>query len=79
MLSLAEDPAHVRPNGPNKIWDMYVKVADLHAERDALVAAGVALDRQPSTTVYEMIEMEVVDPDGYRICFGAPCNTTPGS
>ena len=70
MLSLAEDPAHVRPNGPNGIWDMYLRVADLAEEHAALTEADVVIARPPSPTEYEMIEMEVLDPDGYRICFG---------
>jgi catechol 2,3-dioxygenase-like lactoylglutathione lyase family enzyme len=70
MLSLAENPAHIRPNGPNGLWDLYVRVPSLEAEAAALAAAGVPLVRQPEKTVYEMIEMEILDPDGYRICFG---------
>lgn len=70
MLSLAEDPAHIRPNGPNGQWDVYFRVRDLAAEEAALAAAGVPLARKPENTVYDMLEMEVLDPDGYRICFG---------
>jgi catechol 2,3-dioxygenase-like lactoylglutathione lyase family enzyme len=69
MLSLAEDRSRVRPNGPDGVWDMYLRVADLGAEKAALEAAGVAIARAPEQTVYEMLEMEVLDPDGYRICF----------
>ena len=69
MLSLAEDAAHVRPNGPQRIWDVYINVADLDAELMALKEAGVPLDLEAHTTEYDMIEAEVVDPDGYRICF----------
>lgn len=70
MLSLAGEPTHVRPNGPNGVWDVYLRVPSLDAEVAALEASGVALDRSPEKTVYDMIELEVVDPDGYRICFG---------
>ena len=70
MLSLAEAPAHVTPNGPNGIWDAYFRTADIVGEHEALVTAGVAIARLPERTVYNMIEMEIVDPDGYRICFG---------
>jgi len=69
MLSLAEDPSRVRPNGPDGVWDVYLRVEDLAAERAALEAAGVAIARASERTVYDMVEMEVVDPDGYRICF----------
>lgn len=68
MLSLGETPGHVRPNGPDHVWDLYIKVDDLGAEAAALRASGMALDREPSDTEYGMRELEVVDPDGYRVC-----------
>lgn len=70
MLSLAESPEMVRPNGRQRIWDMYFKVNDISAEMAALEAAGVPLDRGPERTEYHIIEIEVIDPDGYRICIG---------
>ena len=70
MLSLAENPAHVRPNGPNGIWDVYLRVPSIETETAALEAAGATLARRPEQTEYDMIELEVLDPDGYRICFG---------
>jgi catechol 2,3-dioxygenase-like lactoylglutathione lyase family enzyme len=45
-------------------------VGDLEAEVAALRAAGVAIEREPSRTEYGMVEAEVSDPDGHRICFG---------
>lgn len=68
MLSLAGGVAQPRPNGVNGVWDMYIKVADIEVEMSALQSAGVAIDRGPTTTEYEMKEIEVIDPDGYRIC-----------
>ncbi|MEK6372675.1 MAG: VOC family protein [Acidobacteriota bacterium] len=65
MLSLGEP----RPNG-NGVWDMYLRVADVGAEMAALKDAGVPIDRGPTSTEYDMKEIEVVDPDGFRICFG---------
>src|SRR5262245_16034466 len=70
VLSLAERPGPVRQNGPGGVWDVYLRTPDLAAEKDALERAGVAIARPPEQTVYEMLEMEVLDPDGYRICFG---------
>jgi len=70
MLSLGEKPGQVRPNGPDHVWDLYIKVGDLEAEVAALRAEGVPIEREPSRTEYGMVEAEVVDPDGHRICFG---------
>ena len=69
MLSLAEDPSHVRPNGPHMVWDLYVKVGDLAAEATTLRRAGVEIVRGPERAFYDMIEIEVLDPDGHRVCF----------
>lgn len=68
MLSLAEDPAQVKPNGPHGIWDLYISVADISAEMAALQAAGVPLDKGPTDTFYQMREIECLDPDGHRLC-----------
>ena len=76
MLSLAEQPAQIRPNGPEGIWDMYLRTPDLAAEKAALERSGVAIARQPERTVYDMIEMEVLDPDGYRICIAQDTSGT---
>src|SRR5439155_20433097 len=70
MLSLATSPEQVRPNGPNGVWDMYLKVDDITAEQRAIQAAGVKLERGPEKTFYSIIEIEILDPDRYRICLG---------
>lgn len=79
MLTAAKSPADVHPNGPADVWDLYVKVLDLKAEEAALRANGVAIVAGPRTTFYNMSELEVLDPDGYRICFGQDldCGTIP--
>jgi catechol 2,3-dioxygenase-like lactoylglutathione lyase family enzyme len=69
MLSLAEGPGQVRPNGPHGAWDVYLRVTDVALEVLALAAAGVPIDKGPTDRFYEMREIEVVDPDGHRICF----------
>lgn len=71
MLSLAEGEAQPKPNGPHRVWDMFIKVTDANAELAALQAADVTIARGPTTTEYKMLEVEVLDPDGYRICFGS--------
>jgi catechol 2,3-dioxygenase-like lactoylglutathione lyase family enzyme len=48
---------------------MYLRVDDVARELWALAAAGVAIDKGPTDTFYNMREIEVVDPDGNRLCF----------
>lgn len=68
MLSLAESPDRIRPNGPGGIWDIYIRLENMATEIDALAQAGIPLARGPEDAFYQMREIEVVDPDGYRIC-----------
>lgn len=70
MLTVAGTASGARPspNGPDGVWDFCIAVDDLAAEIAALEAEGVALDRGPHDTFYQMREIEVLDPDGHRIC-----------
>ena len=68
MLSLAESPDGVCPNGNSGIWDMYIRLADVAAEIAALAEAEVPLARGPEDAFYQMREIDILDPDGYRIC-----------
>lgn len=77
MLSLAESPDHVHPNGPNGAWDIYLSVADIADEIAALTAAGLALDKGPTDMFYQMREIEVIDPDGYRLCLAQDISGEP--
>jgi catechol 2,3-dioxygenase-like lactoylglutathione lyase family enzyme len=68
MLSVAEDPSHVRPNGPTGVWDLFIVITDVAAEIAALETAGVPIDKGPADRFYQMREIEVLDPDGHRLC-----------
>jgi uncharacterized glyoxalase superfamily protein PhnB len=57
---------------------MYVRVDDVAAELWALAAAGVAIDKGPTDLFYQMREIEVLDPDGHRICFAQDISVTSG-
>ena len=70
MLSLPQAPGRIHPNGPQGVWDLYIRVTNVGQQMLALKAEGIALDRGPTKTEYEMLEIEILDPDGYRICFG---------
>jgi len=69
MLSTGEGQTP-RPNGASGVWDMYLRVDDVASEQRALASAGVAIDKGPTDMFYQMREIEVVDPDGHRLCFG---------
>ena len=69
MLNLARDGSRPHPNGPTGVWDLYVRVTDLDAEIAALQEGGVEIVRGPTTEFYNMREIDVLDPDGHRICF----------
>lgn len=77
MLSVAETPGAVTPNGPHGVWDVYLRVADVAAEAAAITAAGATIVRGPQDTFYSMREIEVLDPDGHRICLGQDTGDEP--
>jgi catechol 2,3-dioxygenase-like lactoylglutathione lyase family enzyme len=77
MLSLAEDPSHVRPNGPTGVWDIFLSITDVAAEMAALEAAGVPIAKGPTDTFYGMREIEVLDPDGHRLCLAQDLDNEP--
>jgi len=70
MLSLAEKPEQLHPNGRDGVWDLYINVGDLGAEIQALRSQGIAIKREPQQMDYGMLEADVVGPDGHLICFG---------
>ena len=65
------------PKPSGEAWAMHLRIEDLVAEEAALRAAGVTIDRGPVTTFYKMYELEIVDPDGHRICFGQDIERRP--
>ncbi|MEM7243176.1 MAG: glyoxalase superfamily protein [Pseudomonadota bacterium] len=52
-------------------WVAYIHVADIAATKADLDARSVAFVRGPVVTEYGMAEIEIADPDGNVICFGA--------
>lgn len=77
MLSRAEQPEHVAPHGRFGVWDLFLNVGDVAAERAALQAAGVAIDKGPTDTFYAMREIEILDPDGHRVCLAQDISGEP--
>jgi catechol 2,3-dioxygenase-like lactoylglutathione lyase family enzyme len=71
MLTAAATYDQIRPHGPEGIWDLYLRVEDVRGEVEALRAAGVAIDSDLTETEYDMLEIEILDPDGYRVAIGS--------
>jgi uncharacterized glyoxalase superfamily protein PhnB len=53
-------------------FDAYVIVTDIDREVAALRQAGVTIVRELTKTEYEMLEVEFIDPEGFRICLAQP-------
>ena len=77
MLSLGQSAAQVVPHGPHGVWDLFIHVADLAAEQQALESAGVVIDKGPTDRFYDMREIECLDPDGHRICLAQDIGNEP--
>jgi uncharacterized glyoxalase superfamily protein PhnB len=74
MLSQSrEERTPLRPNnsiGNLGIWDAYLWIDDADAYMAELKSRGVEIDRDICDREYEMRDFEIVDPNGYRLCFG---------
>ncbi len=77
MLSVAEAADQVHPHGAFNVWDLYLRVTDLRAEIAALESNATPLAAGPRDTFYNMREIEVLDPDGHRICIGQDTGDEP--
>jgi catechol 2,3-dioxygenase-like lactoylglutathione lyase family enzyme len=51
-------------------WDAYLHVRGLTALHAEFAAAGANVVRPVEGTIYGMLEFEILDPDGNRVCFG---------
>ncbi|MHC4846616.1 MAG: VOC family protein [Planctomycetota bacterium] len=70
-LSAAKPPFEPRPNRTaDDIWDVYVECEGVDALCEEFRARGAAIAREPVTQEYQMREFDVLDLDGYVICFG---------
>jgi catechol 2,3-dioxygenase-like lactoylglutathione lyase family enzyme len=54
---------------PDEAWDAYVEVEGLDGLHVELVAKGARVTRGPEVMPYGLKEFDVVDPDGYVLCF----------
>jgi predicted enzyme related to lactoylglutathione lyase len=74
MLSSFGQPGLMRPNGAaapeGESWDAYVWVDDANALHDEFVSRGVAIARALCDQPYGNRDFDVLDCNGYRLCFG---------
>ena len=59
----------------SEAWDVYLEIADLDAFVLELRERGARILRGPAVQEYGMTELDVVDPDGYIICFAEDAAT----
>jgi catechol 2,3-dioxygenase-like lactoylglutathione lyase family enzyme len=69
LQSAGEMPSSVRKPAPEFVWCVYLRVAgtavlDVAAE----VESKTTILRGPERMFYGLVEFEVCDPDGYRVC-----------
>ena len=74
MLSQFRPAGDVRPNAKaspdDEAWDAYVWIDDADALRDEFAKKGVTIARDLCDQPYGMRDFDIVDCNGYRLCFG---------
>ena len=74
MLSQVDGPGLMRPNNlvsrEGGAWDAYVWVNDADALHDELLSKGARIARGLCTQPYGCRDFDVLDCNGYRLCFG---------
>jgi catechol 2,3-dioxygenase-like lactoylglutathione lyase family enzyme len=71
MLRQPKDPFLPRSNRtlePTSL-DAYLRVTDVDKLYAELTSRGASLRQEPVTRFYKMREIEIMDPDGYLLCF----------
>jgi catechol 2,3-dioxygenase-like lactoylglutathione lyase family enzyme len=75
MLQAARSPRRdSSPGGgpdPELLWTVYLRIAGSQIlEVAAEVGKKAPVLRGPERMIYGMVELEMADPDGYRVCLG---------
>jgi len=75
MLQCSDDAraerSFVRKSDPEFLWSVYLRVAGPTVlDVAAAVEKKAQLLRGPERMFYGLVEFEICDPDGYRICVG---------
>lgn len=73
MLSQIEGALKMTPNGSvasDGAWDAYIWIKDADALYAEFKAKGVEIARDLCDQEYGCRDFDVIDPNGYRLCFG---------
>ena len=72
MLQCAEGmPSSARKSATELVWSIYLRVyGEAVLDVAAVVARKTKILRGPERMFYGLVEFEVCDPDGYRVCLG---------
>jgi predicted enzyme related to lactoylglutathione lyase len=76
MLSQLEKTGVMRPNsaadpdGEGGVWDAYIWVDDVDALYEEFKGKGVKIAREICDQEYHCRDFDIVDCNGYRLCFG---------
>ena len=74
MLAQVEPAIPLRPNNlasrEGGAWDAYMWVDDVDALHSGLVSRGASVARELCDQPYGCRGFDVLDPNGYRLCFG---------
>jgi uncharacterized glyoxalase superfamily protein PhnB len=73
-LAQVEPAVLLRPNNlasrEGGAWDAYIWVDDVEALRSELISRGVKVARELCDQPYGCRDLDVLDLNGYRLCFG---------
>jgi predicted enzyme related to lactoylglutathione lyase len=59
-------------------WDVYIWVDDLDRLYDELKGRGASISRPPEDAGQGLRQLEVIDSNGYTLCFGQVTQGSPG-
>jgi catechol 2,3-dioxygenase-like lactoylglutathione lyase family enzyme len=66
-------------NRTTDAWDAYFETVGLLALLEECRARGARITRGPEVMPYGYMEIDIVDRDGYVLCFGEECEARPGA
>ena len=71
MLRQSDNGSCRNHSSVEDMWDIYIWIQSAAETLKHLKAEDIEILRGPTETAYNCTEIEVMDPDGHIICFGA--------